>query len=317
MTQRVPFKDAQSALGFVIEQGRTIETKAYQLRYPSYDYASHVPIITQGAEWSIGTVFFTEDMVGKMEWVNGSSTDIPFNEDVRSKFTRDFYMAATGWEWNLEEVNQAYLYNQNINDRKAMGARRIGEQFLYGVFISGSTEKNFTGLINSSEVSRTTVNNDGTGTSTLWANKTGAQRYRDMNDMLSGIRTNTNEVEWADTLRLPPTAIRQLATSSTGTGDGTLSQLEWFRKNNVYTAETGQELDIKGLRSLSGAGLGGLNRMMAYRKDEEVVRGHLPMPYKVLPLRQKSIMGFEQGGIVRTGGTEWRLPSAAAYYDGI
>jgi hypothetical protein len=55
--------------------------------------------------------------------------------------------------------------------------------------------------------------------------------------------------------------------------------------------------------------------MVAYRRDEEVVRFHLPMPRQVLAPRQKSIMGFEQGIIARTGGTEWRLPKAAAYAD--
>lgn len=53
--------------------------------------------------------------------------------------------------------------------------------------------------------------------------------------------------------------------------------------------------------------------MVVYRRDSEVLRFHLPMPRRVLQPRQKSIMGFETGIIARTGGTEWRLPGAAAY----
>ncbi len=52
-------------------------------------------------------------------------------------------------------------------------------------------------------------------------------------------------------------------------------------------------------------------------RDSEVLRFHLPMPPRVLQPRQKSIMGFETGIIARTGGTEWRLPGAAAYCDEI
>lgn len=314
---RQPYADAQSALGFVIEQGRNIETKTYQIRYPNFNYGDHVPVVTEGQEWALGTIFFSEDTVGKMNWINGSATDMPFNELLRSKYGRDFHMAGSGWEWNLEEVNQAALYGTPLNDRKAMGTRRTAEQFTYNVAMTGSTEKNVTGLINSTEVARTTVAADGAGGLTTWASKTAALRYRDMNAALSAVQTLTNEVEWADTLRLPPASFRLLASESSGSGDGTLTQLDFFRKNNVYTAETGTPLDIKPLRSLVGAGLGGLNRMIVYRKDEEVLRFHLPMPWKVLPVRQKSIMGFETGGIIRTGGTEWRLPSAAAYYDGI
>jgi hypothetical protein len=57
--------------------------------------------------------------------------------------------------------------------------------------------------------------------------------------------------------------------------------------------------------------------MMVYRRDPEVDRFHLPMPRRVLQPRQKSIMAFEQGVIARIGGTEWRLPAAAAYGDEI
>jgi len=35
----------------------------------------------------------------------------------------------------------------------------------------------------------------------------------------------------------------------------------------------------------------------------------------VLPIHQKSIMGFETGVIARTGGTEIRLPKAMGYGD--
>lgn len=314
---RKPFEDAQSALGFVVEQGRNIETRVYELRYPEFTYATHVPVVTEGAEWALGTIFFSETTVGKMEWLSGSATDMPYNELLRSKYGRDFYMAGSGWEWNIEEANQALLYNIPISDRKARGTRRTAEQFLYNVALSGSTEKGFTGLVNSTEVTRTTVAADGTGASTTWATKTAALRRRDMNDMLSSVRTSTNEVEWANSLRLPPNQWRQIATAGTGVGDGTLTELEFFRRNNIYTAENATPLDIRPMRALVGAGLGGLNRMMAYRNEEEVVRFHLPMPFKMLPPRVKSLMSFEAGGIVRTGGTEWRLPGAAAYYDGI
>lgn len=314
---RVPFTDAQSALGFVIEQGRNIEAKVYALRYPDFNYGRHVTVITEGAPWATGTIFFTTDTVGKANWLSGSSTDMPFNELLRSKYSRDFYMLGSGWEWNLEEINQAYLYNINLSDDKGRGTRRTVEQFLYNVAISGSTEKNITGLINSAEVARVTVPADGVGASTLWSTKTAAQRYRDVNDQLSAVSTSTNEVEMASALRLTPTAFRQMASTSTGQGDGTLTQLEFFRRNNVYTATTGNDLDIMPLRSLVGAGLGGLDRGMVYRKEEEVVRFHLPMPFQMVAPRQKSLMGYEAGGIARTGGTEWRLPGAAEYFDGM
>ncbi len=72
-----------------------------------------------------------------------------------------------------------------------------------------------------------------------------------------------------------------------------LTLLEYIRRNNVYTAETGQPLDIQPLRELANASQDGGGRMVVYRRDAEVLRFHLPMPRRVLQPRQKSIMGFE------------------------
>ena len=124
--------------------------------------------------------------------------------------------------------------------------------------------------------------------------------------------------EWAAfTIALPPVAFRTAATKRLGAGDGFMTVLEYIKKNNIYTAETDQPLNIYPVRELATASQDGGGRMVAYRKDREVVRFHLPMPRTVLQPRMKSLMGFEQGIIARTGGTEWRLPKSAAYADEI
>jgi hypothetical protein len=102
-----------------------------------------------------------------------------------------------------------------------------------------------------------------------------------------------------------------------GPGDGLLTALEYIRRNNIYTAETGQPLDIAPLRDLAGASQNGGGRLVAYRKEPQVLRFHLPMPRTVLQPYRVSLMGYQQGVIARTGGTEVRLPGAMAYLDEI
>lgn len=311
------FEDAQAALPFVIAQGRNIETRVYQRRYPAFNYAAHVPVVTEGQPWAIGTTFFTVDTAGEAKFLSGAGTDMPFNQVTRDQASHDFAMIGSGWEWNLEEINQAALYGVNLNDTKAMSAADKVERLLNDIAMRGSTEKNWTGLLNSTIVARTDAAATGTGSSTFWASKTVDQILADINGVLSSVRTNTSEVEWADTLRMPPDAFRDLATRRMGAGDGFMTVLEFIRRNNIYTAETGQALDIQPLREARNASQNGGGRLVAYRKDPEVVRFHLPMPRRVLAPRQKSIMGFETGIIARTGGTEIRLPGAFAYLDEI
>lgn len=312
-----PFADAQAALPFVIAQGRNIETRVYQRRYPTFNYGAHVPVVTEGNEWAIGTTFFTVDAAGEAKFLSGAGTDMPFNQVTRDQASHDFAMIGSGWEWNIEEINQAALYGINLNDTKAMSAADKVERLLNSIAMVGASEKNWTGFTNDASVSRADVAADGTGSSTLWSAKTNDQIIRDINDLLASVSENTGEVEIANALRLPPEAMRLLAARRLGDGDGVLRLIDFVRSGNVYTATTGQPLDIMPLRELATASNDGGGRMVAYRKDPEVLRFHLPMPRRVLQPRQKSIMGFETGIIARTGGTEIRLPGAMAYGDEI
>lgn len=318
-----PFADAQAAMPFVMEQGRNIETRIYEKRYPTLLYSRVVPIITEGADWAIGTTFFTVDVTGQAKFLSGNGTDMPFNQATRDQASHDYAMIGSGWEWNLEEVNQAALYNLDLNASKAMGASQSIQQLLYDIAMIGSTEKGWKGFTNQSIVSRvdaaaTGGENGGGGTSTYWAHKTLEEIMYDINTLgLEPIRTETNEIEWADTIALPPGALRDLSTRRLGVGDGMLTFLQFIRLNNIYTAETGQPLTIEPVRDLATASQDGGGRMVAYRKDPDVIRFHLPMPRRVLGVHQKSIMGFETGIIARTGGVEVRLPAAMNYVDEI
>lgn len=307
------FTDAQAALPFVVAQGRNIEAGVYARRYPTLNYNRVLPIVTEGNQWAIGTTFFTVDSAGEAKFISGAGTDMPFNKSSRDQASHDFAMIGSGWEWNLEEVNQSALYGINLPATDAASATDKIERLLNSIAFTGSTEKGWTGFANSSAVPRADVATPGT----FWPAKTVDQMLADVDEVLGRVRTQTEEVEWADSIALPPVAFRTAATKRLGAGDGFMTVLEYIKKNNIYTAETDQPLNIYPVRELATASQDGGGRMVAYRKDREVVRFHLPMPRTVLQPRMKSLMGFEQGIIARTGGTEWRLPKSAAYADEI
>lgn len=304
------FADAQAAFPFVLAQGRTIEGRIYTRKYPTLNYASVVPVVTEGNEWSIGTTFFTVDTAGEAKFLSGSGTDMPFNSMNHDQASKDFAMIGSGWEWNIEEINQASLYGIDLNATKAMSADDKVERLLNSIAFLGSTEKGWTGFANDAAI---TVQAAGQTA----AAGTPTQNYALVNNALDAVSTGSLEIEMADTLAVPPAVFRAWNSKSSGAGDGTLNVLSYIRANNSYTGMTGQPLNIIPVRELATAGAGGVGRMVAYRRDEEAVRFHLPMPKKVLTPRQKSIMGFETGIIARTGGTEWRLPGSAVYVDGV
>lgn len=309
------FQDAQSALPFVLAQGRKIEAQVYATRYPSFEYAAVLPVVTEGNAWAIGTQFMTMDMAGEAKFLSGAAADMPFNQVTRGSASHDFAMIGSGWEWNLEEINQASLYGVNLNADKAVSATRSIERLLYDIAMKGSTEKGWSGFVNQGNVTTTNAPGTGTGSSTYFKDKTPAQVLADLNGLLSGIARSTNEVEFANTIAMPPEVFDLLASTYVGEEASAPTILARFQSNNVYTAATGQPIQIKRVRDLSTAASDGSGRVVAYRNERDVLRFHLPMPRMVLPVRQKSIMGFETGIIARTGGVEVRLPGAMAYLD--
>lgn len=324
MTMTPVIGDAQAAYAFVTAQGRNIEAQIYKRRYPSFNYADHVPVVTEGNPWAIGTQFRVADTTGQSRFISGKARDIPFVKTTRELLSHDFALIGAGWEWSIEEVEQGQLYNINVRDDDAMGAADAVERHLYDISMVGDTEKNWTGLVNDGNVPSASAaanggENGGGGTSTFWIHKTNEEILGDINTGLETVATQTNEVERADTVRLPPAAFRLIATRRLGAGDGLMSLLDYIAKNNVYTAETGQQLDIKPLRALSDIPNvnDGEGRAIYYRKAPEVLRFHLPMPRRVIPPYQVALMAFEQGVIARTGGTEIRLPKAMFYQDGL
>lgn len=312
------FADAQSALPFVMAQGRNIEPMIYRKRYPSFEYANIMPVITEGSPWAIGTQFMTMDMAGEAKFLSGAASDIPFNQVTHGTASHDFDLIGSGWEWNMQEINQASIYGINLSADKAFSATRSVEKLLYDIAMVGSTEKGWKGFTNQTSVTPTNSPGNGTSSSTYFSAKTGIQILAELNALLSGIRRATKEIEDANTIALPPAVFDDLGTRLYINSDGTSSQksiLEVFRTNNVYTIASGAPINIKSVRDLATAASDGSGRIVAYRNEVDVIRFHLPMPRNVLPVRQKSLMGYETGIIARTGGVEVRLPGAMAYLD--
>jgi hypothetical protein len=305
-------RDAQAAYGFVTAQGRNIETAIYKRRYPNFDYAPHVPVVTEGNPWSIGTQFRISDWAGQAKFVSGKAHDIPFVKTTRELQSHDFLMIAAGWEWSIEEVEQAQLYGISVRNDDAMAGDAAVQMKLYDIAMVGDSEVGWTGLVNDPNVP------SAAGGYGVWSGNSVDEILTDINTGLATVRTQTGETEFADTVRLPPEAFRFIATKRLGTDGSMGTVLQYVRANNVYTAETGNPLDIAPLRSLADVPDGGDGgRAIYYRKDPEVLRFHLPLPRMVLQVNQVGLMAFEQGVISRTGGTEIRLPKAMFYQDGI
>lgn len=311
-------QDAQQvAMSFLVRQAALIEPTVYAMRYQDIQYAQLIPVDTSAPEWIQSVTYFSMDQVGQAEWFSGLAQDVPKVELTREKFETSVSMAAIGYGYTLEEIGTAQLLGMNLTADKASAARRAAEEKIDQVAFVGDTGKGFTGLTNASGPTATTAPADGTGSATTFASKTPDQILRDVNGQLTGIFTGTLGAEIADTVLFPYAVLLDLSTRRIDSVNQT-TILEWLQRNNIYTLTTGQPLTIRGVFGyLDTAGASSTKRMVAYRRSPEVVKMHIPMPFRFLPAWQTGPMKFDVPGIFRVGGVDIRRPKSVRYLDGI
>jgi len=302
--------DAQAAMGFVTSQTSYIERQVNEIQYPDIQYPQLVPVDTSASPWAKTVTYYSSDKFGKAGWINGNSDDIPIAGTEKTKNETAVYTAGIGYAYGLEEISQAQMLGMNLPGDDAQAARRAYEEMVDRVVIVGDASKGFYGLINAPGV---TV---GTATTGNWATATPAQILADVNNQLTGQYTGTLYTAPVDTLLLPYSAWLLLTTRMVS-DLSTETIFSWLLRNNVYTAVTGQPLSVRGLRQLDTAGAGGTRRMVAYRRDPSVVKVHIPMPHRFLPVFQAGPIRYEVPGIFRLGGVDVRQPLLFSYVDGI
>lgn len=301
--------DAQSALGFTIQQTSIIEREVNQIEYPDVNYAELIPLDFSGGEWAKSVTYYSGDKYGKADWINGNADDIPMAGTTMAKHETQVYTAGIGYGWGLEEISQAVMLGRNLPADDAVAARRAYEEMVYRTLLFGDASKNFTGLFNAPGVTAATAADS-------WDTATPDQIIADMNNMLIGQFTGTLFTSMADTLLLPYDRFLKLA-STPRSNESDTSILTWYLANNPYTALTGRPLRIRGVQGLQTAGAGGTHRAVAYRRDPNVVKAHIPMPHRFLPVYQAGPIRWEVPGIFRLGGTDVRRPLDVSYLDAI
>jgi len=306
--------DAQAALGFAVSQTAYIEQQVYQEQYPDIQYPFLIPVDTSAPEWAKSVTYYSSNKEGVAGWFHHYAKDIHVADVNRTKNEVGVEMADIGYRWTLEEIGQAMMIpGTRLAPDRASAAIRAYEEFVDDTALRGKGEKSFSGLINYPGISATLA--AAVGGHTVWDQKDADAILADVNAALSGIYVDTLQVEMANTLLLPVAALNIIATKRIP--DTAITILDFLQTKNIYTLTTGQPLVIRGVRGLETAGLANSGRMVAYRRDPQVLKMHIPMPHRFLPVWQTGPMVFDVPGIFRLAGLEIRRPKAVRYIDGI
>lgn len=304
------FTDAQQAIGFARPALYRTHATVFEEKYPAFDYATYIPTNEDGDMWDVGTVVTSlNGPAGRAEYLSGKGFDIPNVSAQMAQGVSNFFLAGCGYELSLQEVNRASRMGVDLPTRDASDARKIAEKFVYDRFMTGSTEKGFTGLLNNATVPQASAP---TGD---WDTATPDEMVGDVDAALTDVYINTKETEIADTLLLPTSKFLKANRTKMTEYGGTA--LKYLMENNAYTAITKQPLNILPARELETAGSGGTKRIVAYARNPGVLEGFLPGAFTFLPPHAISSMSWRVDGIMNVGQTEIYRPKAVSYRDGI
>ena len=337
----------QEAYSFVESQAKHIERKVYRKKYASIQYKDLVPIDTSAQAWARGITYYSSDAVGSTAALGGRSRDFPLVNLNMAKDDSMIEMFGLGYDWSIEEIAFA-KQTGNINPiaEKAAAVRRIYEEKLDSIVKDGAAEYGWHSLMKPPLVRRVAANGADTA-ARKWSAKTTENIIKDVNNLLMGVYygdrdddandTGSSTVEMADTILMSPNLITDL--NEKLIANTSMTAIQFIEENNVYTRITGKKLRWRVYRGLEKAGWttgtvkaaataghyadgepgssAAAGRIVAYRRDPEVLKLHLPMPLRFLPVWQNSPMTYIKGAIFRPGGLEVRLPGAMRVMDGI
>lgn len=304
----------QAALSFLVSQLSHIEATVYARQYPAITYPEFVPVDTSANPWAATVTYYSTDKIGAAKWGAGQGQDFPFAELERTKNETGVHMALIGYQYGIEELAQARMMGLNLTDEKASGARRAYEEMMQRIAYFGDAAKGFKGLTNYTGVTVVAAPN-GAAASPLWTLKTPLEILADMNGAVAAIYIGSNTVEMADTVVLPLASFSHISVTPVSSLT-TMTILEYIRQNNIFTATTGRPLTIRAMRELDTAGAGATKRLIAYTKDPDVLKMHLPQPLVFLAPQQE-LMNFVVPGYFRVGGLDVKRPGSMRYLDGI
>lgn len=318
---------AQAQLGFLIGNLTYIEQEVLRQPYAEIKYPRVLNVDTSAPDYIESIGFKVLDYKGEPAPIGDLSHDFPLAEIASKIGGVDVVQAGLGYTYTQIEVGKAMeMANAqgfggaiNYLAEKPIATRTLTEQWLDRVAMVGDAR--WPSLATGGLIKYPGVPVLATGTLLGGANKTFAQILAETpdaaaSDMLTLLNNlilqvysvQTNSIFRPTHILLPLKQYGQLTTFRIpNTSETLISYLE--RVLNIT---------FEPILQLAGAGVGGTDRMMAYTKNAQFAKFHLPMPYTLnAPIPSHGGLRFEAAGVVRTAGTELRVPMSHAYVDGI
>lgn len=215
--------------------------------------------------------------VGQAKVIADYADDVPKANVFAEPFTQKVRSLACEATWSLQEIRSAALASANggnvqLDREMSDGAREAILRLENDLAWTGSTKFGLIGIVNAPNIPTTVA------ASGVWSGITAQQIVDDLNFMVNQIVENSNQVEKPDTILLPVEQYHIAINRNLGLGTDTTA-LQYFVNNSPYIATMDNVIPIN---ELEGAGAGGVDIAIAYKKDAAKLQLNVPFDVESL-----------------------------------
>lgn len=271
---------------FFARQLEYVQSRVYEYQYATLKAYQYIPInynIPAGAEFVTATGF---QSVGRARIINSYADDLPEAGILGTQLSNPVVSIGTSYRYSHQEIRAAQFANISLSLRLAEAARRANDELVNDLAIGGNITTGMYGLVNNPNVPTLTVPADGAGAlpggPTAWVNKTPEQVLRDLNLVVNQIVVNSNGVERPNTLLLPLDQYTYIS-STPRSINSDMTILQYFLLNNPFITT------VDWLAQLAGAGINGVDVMIAYDRDENKLAMQIPLAFTQYPPQERNL----------------------------
>jgi hypothetical protein len=254
--------------------------------------------------------------LGEAAILGNGANDIPMVNAYVEKRVGQVRTIADKYEVTVEDLEHSQMAGMNIDTSMGIGAREIIETKFDLLGYDGDPNYNLLGVITLPNIPEYTVANDGTGSTTEFANKTPAQIYRDLSEFISETKIASKYVFNPQWLWLPPAQYELVMTtpySDNNTASDTIGSLLMKTQADMLNGIQG----ILPVPYLEGKGTGGTDLMLTHIKRPDLIQFHMPLGFEQRPRSQEMDLAFEVVCRLKTGGVENKKPLSLRKAEGI
>jgi hypothetical protein len=290
---------------FLTRQIEHVRSKVYEVQVASLLARSFLPTATDIPSWAQFVVEVIFDSAGQAKVVTNGSDDAPRVDLIASEQSYKVVSLADSYGFTLMDMRQALGVGMPLSDKKGKTAHRVldtatDEILATGTLASANQTLGLVGFINASAVPIVTA------TAGSWAAATADAIIADVTKLIQAPSQATLQIFDSDTVIMAPAKYDFIAAKPrSATSDTTI--LEFLQRTNPGVS-------FQKWHRLTSAGAGSLDRLVAYKKSDEVIEAIVPQEFEQLPPQVKNL---ETVTIChsRCGGVRIHHPKALAYLD--